>query len=114
MNLPVSGSIQPVLAIIPLDTVICRSEVSAFPNAQQGPDVDVPVGHALLMRPRSTQGGNAAAYVAGSLAELAVEATRIRIQRSDLAPLKFYVSNMNQIWFSFNLGAGILMDFWVE
>lgn len=71
--------------------------IAAAGTPQQGPDVSIPNGFAVVVVFRVTQAGAPNGFVANSLANTAVAASRTEMLKGDTR--RFFVTNMNLLFF---------------
>jgi len=116
-TLPTNGWLQPVLTGLPLiEPVITTVQTGPVPGTPlKGPDVQVPIGHLLVVRPSQAIIPDVDLFIAKSSADVSggQPGPVIRVVRSTAYPYKTYVSNMNQIWVMSN-SASVIVDFYVE
>jgi len=79
----------------------------------QGPNYEVPAGHAVVCKVRTTQAGNPVVWV-GTSAQGIKDGDHLSIQRGDYEPyLKLYVANLSLLWFAANT-VGAIMELYIE
>ncbi len=85
-----------------------QTNVVSAGNPTQGPNITIPDGYSVVVRNRSTNGGvgNPTVFVATSLVNTGVSASRIELLKSE--SLSLAITNMNLLFFDGNIDGTVI------
>ena len=115
------GETQPVIEKIPnvaltynVITFVAAVGPSPIPTEPvQGPDFEVPPGHAVVIKARTTQGGNPTFWIGDSAAAVKTS-PNLAIQKNDYEPyVKLWIANTNILWLASNV-VGAILELYIE